>query len=162
MVKQKCEIDSFTASDLIADFRNQNMSVNKNVENIACNQDILIQALEIRKSQDKEFILDGHFCLLNKSGNIERISFITFQQLYPEAIVLLTENPEVIIKRRFERDGIVCALHNIEQFQQEEKQYAIEVAHQLNIPIFTSKGSTDLEKAVEFIYTICKGELHER
>lgn len=89
---------------------------------------------ELRES-GTDFILDGHFCLINKStGNLERISLETFTTLTPEAIVLLTEKPKVIVERRNTRDRI----DETPELQNMEKQYAKEVAELLNAKLFIS------------------------
>ena len=109
---------------------------------------------ELRES-GTDFILDGHFCLINKStGKPERISLETFTTLTPEAIVLLTEKPEVIVERRKTRDGIDETPEYVEQFQNMEKQYAKEVAELLNAKLFISTGAADLESAIDFLRSL--------
>ena len=68
--------------------------------------------------------IDGHFCLLNGEGIITRIPVDTFSALAPNSIVLLTEDPIIISKRRQERDNISCSVASIKVFQEEEIKYA--------------------------------------
>lgn len=65
------------------------------------------------KGSGQNFILDGHFCLLNATGDITRIPYDTFTSLKPDAIILLTEKSEVIAARRRERDGIEASIQEI-------------------------------------------------
>ena len=64
------------------------------------------------KASDRNFILDGHFCLLNASGEVQRISYDTFTMLKPDAIVLLTEESEIIMSRRKKRDVIAITVES--------------------------------------------------
>ena len=64
-VKERCEITTYTASKLIADFKKCVFDSNKRVDNIFDNQQILLAALKEMSTTDKEFLLDGHFCLLD-------------------------------------------------------------------------------------------------
>lgn len=100
------------------------------------------------------FILDGHFCLLNASGEVQRISYDTFTMLKPDAIVLLTEDPEIIVSRRRKRDGIEVAVERIECFQEEERLYANQVAGNINAKLFVSEGAKDLIRAIDFINSL--------
>ncbi len=150
-IKRKCNIEAYTASSLISDYKKCSFESSKLASNISDNQQILIEELRRKESKNNKFVLDGHFCLLNKNGEIERIEFSTFTQIAPKAILLLTEDAEIIADRRKCRDGIEIDIGDIDSFQNEEKQYALEVAEFLNVPIFISSGSKDLEKAIDFI-----------
>lgn len=109
---------------------------------------------ELRES-GSDFILDGHCCLINRStGEPERISLETFTTLKPEAIVLLTEKPEVIVERRKKRDGTDETPEYIEPFQNMEKQYANEVAELLNAKLFISTGAANTESAIDFLRSL--------
>src|SRR5262249_1164106 len=72
----------YSASDLIKEVKRTN-SVHKNVKNIPQNQDILLDAIDKCFYENKWYILDGHFCLLNEQGSISPIPFATFQSIGP-------------------------------------------------------------------------------
>ena len=74
--------------------------------------------------------------------------------LHAEAIILLTEDPSVIASRRKERDGRDVSVQGIEEFQTEEKKYALEIAHEIGAKLFISKGANDLDDAISFIKTL--------
>ena len=109
------------------------------------------------KASDREFILDGHFCLLNASGKVQRIAYDTFTMLKPDAIVVLTEEPGIIVSRRKKRDGIEIAVKSVEDFQREERLYADEVAKNIGAQLFVSKGAEDLMQAIDFIKSLQRG-----
>lgn len=124
------------------------------IPDIDDNQQYLLQAVNELKGSGQNFILDGHFCLLNATGDITRIPYDTFTSLKPDAIILLTEKSEVIAARRRERDGIEASIQEIEAFQQEECAYAKEVAADISARLFVSGGAGDLTQAIEFIKSL--------
>ena len=76
----------------------------KNVEDIKANQNRLIDKLIEIIDIDKPYLLDGHFCLLNKEGNVEAINIETFREINPEMIILLVDNVDIIKQRLSDRD----------------------------------------------------------
>ena len=151
LLKEKYNIDCFSASTLISEKRKMEFSSDKFVLSIDKNHLFLLDAVNDLKALKKEFLLDGHFCLLNNAGKITRIPISTFIDLEPDVIVLLTEDPAIILERRFVRDGISQSIEEIELFQKEEIKYAKEVACQLHIPLLVSYGSKDIDSIIEFI-----------
>ena len=151
LVKESTGIDCFSASTLIRERKKHGFPSDKRVADIDENQQYLLAAVDDLRSNLGEFLLDGHFCLLNTEGVITRISLDTFTTLKPEAIILLTEDPEIIAQRRQTRDGVEHKASDIKAFQDEEAKYAKEVAELLQVPLKISKGSNDIENTVEFI-----------
>ncbi len=153
ITKEKLGIKNYSASQLIAERRKKVFSADKHVSDIDDNQLLLLDAVNELRQSDEEFILDGHFCLLNEEGVITRISMETYTLLKPDTMILLLENPKIIAERRFQRDGIRQDECTITDFQEAEKAYATEIAGQLNIPLEVSSGASDLERIVEIIKT---------
>lgn len=151
LVKEATDIECFSASTLIKERKKQGFSNDKLVADIDENQLHLLAAVNDLRNSFGEFLLDGHFCLLNTKGMITRIPLDTFTTLKPEAIILLTEDPEIIAKRRQERDGVEHKASDIKVFQDEEVKYAKEISDLLNIPLKISTGSSDAESTIEFI-----------
>lgn len=151
LVKDATGIECFSASSLIKERKKQGFPADKRVDNIDENQSYLLAAVDALRASLGEFLLDGHFCLLNTEGMITRIPLDTFTTLKPEAIILLTENPEVIAKRRQKRDGVDHKTSDIKVFQDEEIKYAEEVSELLNVPLKISVGSSDIESTIQFI-----------
>lgn len=154
MVRNELGINAYPASQLIAEKKKAGFDSSKLVSDIDENQQYLLVAVEDLRQKEGDFILDGHFCLLDTSGVVTRIGVDTFTFLKPEAIILLTEKPEVISRRRKERDGKDVTPESIETFQNEEKKYAEEVAAQIGAKLFISTGSDDLLKAIDFIKSL--------
>lgn len=151
LVKEATGIECYSASSLIKERKKQGFPADKLVADIDENQLYLLAAVDDLRASIGEFLLDGHFCLLNTDGVITRISLDTFTTLKPEAIVLLTEVPEIIAKRRQERDGVEHKASDIKAFQDEEISYAKEIAELLQVPLRISTGSTDIDNTIKFI-----------
>lgn len=151
IVKSELSIFTFSASELIAERKKTYFSNNKLIPDIDDNQLHLLSAISDLNSLGKQYLLDGHFCLLNAEGQVTRIPEKTFYDLHPNAIILLTENPDVIAERRKQRDGINYNLEDIGKFQDEEITYATEIANILGIPLLVSLGPKDQCKALDFI-----------
>ena len=125
-------------------------SKKKNVENIENNQNRLIANLVEIIDIDKPYRLDGHFCLLNKNNNVERIGIDTFGDINPEMIILLIEDIDVIQKRLQERDNREYSIDILKKLASEETKYAHEVAQQIGVPIYVIKAS-EYRKVIENI-----------
>ena len=153
LLKERLGVVSYSASKLISDKKKTGFAPDKLVADIDENQLFLLEAIKDLRSEGAEFLLDGHFCLLNQEGVITRIPLDTFTTLAPDAIVLLTENPDIIAKRRQDRDGIEHSAADIKAFQNEEIKYSTEVAGLLNVPLKISTGNNDIDSTIEFIHT---------
>lgn len=151
IMKKRLNVESYSASQLIAARRNERFSENKLVSDIDDNQDLLVAAIDELRKAGKEFILDGHFCLLNESGEITRIPLNTYMLLKPDVIILLTEKPEIIADRRLQRDNVCQGISEIAVFQEEEECYAKEIAERLEVSLVISRGKNDIDKIVDFI-----------
>ena len=150
-VKEQRGINTYSASKLIAEKRNIGFSADKIVSDIDENQSLLLEAIDELRETGNEFILDGHFCLLESDGLISRIPMDTYTSLRPDKIILLTEQPSVIVARRFQRDGIVVEEADVDSFQREEMAYAKEVARNMGVQLIVSLGSYDLENIIQMI-----------
>lgn len=84
---------------------------------------------------DKEYLLDGHFCLLTENGTIERVPLDVFETINPDMILLIEGKPTIICQRLLQRDSVLYSIELLSSFLQEERNYAKEVAESLGIPI---------------------------
>lgn len=107
----------------------------KEVENVEENQNRLLANLPYFIDMDKEYLLDGHFCLLTENGTIERVPLDVFETINPDMILLIEENPTIICQRLQQRDSVQYSIKLLSSFLQEERNYAKEVAETLGIPI---------------------------
>lgn len=150
-IKTATGYQTYSASKLIAERKRSGFSPEKLIPNIDDNQTYLLTAVSDLQSKGEDYLLDGHFCLLNANGEITRIPQSAYTTLNPSALVLVTAEPETIAARRVERDGIVHSVDDIRSFQEEENTYASEIAVLLGVPLHINSGDKDFGNTLGFI-----------
>jgi len=136
-----------TASSLIKSAWND-----KRVENISGNQANLIKAVN-NLDRTRKYLLDGHFCLLSKTGQVQPIDVDVFEKLFLAAVIILRENAEVIQERILRRDNRSHTLEFLNAFQERELKHAKQVSEMLDMPmqVITPSKSGDEILAKNFI-----------
>lgn len=146
------KLNYYSASELIkAEQGFSTWDKNKKTGGIKRNQDYLYNA--INKKVNENFMLDGHFCLRNKSDDIEIIDFKYIRKLGIEAILLLKEEPEVICNRLINRDGVIWSKDFIFDMQEKEEEQAIKFAKENLIP-FSSNFVNEYDFIKSFVEKI--------
>jgi len=107
----------------------------KKVLNIPDNQASLLHRLSAIKSQNNRIFLDGHFTLLNQTGEIEPINMSVFEIMKPTGLILIKDDPCEIAFRLKQRDGFSWDQTFLEHFQTIEEQHAVSVSNYINIPL---------------------------
>ena len=151
IIKKELGFEAYSSSQLISQEKGKIFLNNKLTSDIEDNQYCLCKAVDELKNSVNTFLLDGHFCLLNEKGIITRIPMETFENIRPSLLILLTEEPEIIANRRFQRDGIMISIDEIASFQNEEKNYAKTISDHLEIPLLISSGSDDYNRILDSI-----------
>jgi adenylate kinase len=137
LVANLLEISHLTASQLIREEKGQtSWGVDKRVAELDDNQIALICAVARRRKADRDILLDGHFVLRNSAGKLIQLPKDVFSDLKLSAVILLTEDSEIIAKRLLDRDGLVVSAESILELASEESTHANEVCQRLEIPIF--------------------------
>ncbi|AGA68342.1 hypothetical protein Desdi_0817 [Desulfitobacterium dichloroeliminans LMG P-21439] len=147
-------LKSYSASELISRVKEQILGSEKSVQDIMQNQDILINAVKDLDDTDSYIILDGHFCLLNKDSNVERVPDKVFNELPLVAIIVLNDDVDNIIGRLRERDNVIYPKALLRRFQEEELKYSLKVSEQLKIPYLSFGNSEDSTKVYKFLDSI--------
>lgn len=114
----------------------------KMVSSVKDNQDILITAIKEEKSNDdRDLILDGHLCIYNKQGEIERIPEYFFVETNIKNVFILQDDPKIISERLRKRDKKEIQIEDIQKIQNEELDYARELKEKLgtNFVVITHK-----------------------
>ena len=102
--------------------------------NVNNNQDILIEAIKKEKLHStKDFIIDGHLCVFNAEGKVERIPEYFFVDTGINGIVLLQDDPIVISQRINDRDAEKINVKDLREMQDEEYMYACELQNKFHI-----------------------------
>ncbi|MEO8253264.1 MAG: ATP-binding protein [Flavobacterium sp.] len=112
---------------------------NKLVKNISSTQERLIIGLKNLIKKDKQYLLDGHFCLLNSNEFPSRINEVTFDQINPRAIAIVIDDVQKITKRLEIRDGKIYDAKVLNELQQMEIEYAKYLANKYSIPYIEIK-----------------------
>lgn len=124
----KSKIENFallSASDLIGKYKSAADAGYKKVAHVNKNQDILINALNQEQcSSSQDIILDGHICVFNADGLIERIPKYFFIDGKIDGIIILQDSDEEIYNRIKLRDSKTINIGDITNMQNEEKEYA--------------------------------------
>lgn len=152
---QKYNIKHYTASTLIAEAKERPFTT-LFIKDIDKNQTTLINAVNQIRDENQEYILDGHFCLLNEFKSIERVPPKTFELLGIKTIIVLTENINTIYTRLKDRSGIEYSLDMLYKLQEDELDYSYEISSVLNVPyIVLDVSNTDeisLNKKIDTIF----------
>jgi len=132
-ITSRTNLIHITASEVLK-WNEISLSENKLVKNISSTQERLIYGLENLIVEDKEYLLDGHFCLLNSSGIPIRIDEDTFDQINPKAIAIVIDDAQKIAKRLKLRDAKIYSIQILNDLQEMEIEYAKYLSDKYSIP----------------------------
>lgn len=148
---------SRSASDLIKQ-KGGEVTQNKKVSKIKSNQEILIEEIKKLKQSYARLAIDGHFCLINSEGLIQKIQYDVFKNISPSGICSISAPTKIIWSRLLDRDKNQFSISLLEEFQAAEIEYAREVTGKLNIPFLminsTDKYSLNCQKFGSFLKEI--------
>jgi len=123
-----------SASSLIEKYQPSTDAGYKKVRSVSNNQDVLIKAIkEAKNSGINEVILDGHMCIFNVKGEVERVPEYFFRKTQVAGIILLQDNARTICDRIYQRDATQISIGDIEWMQNEERKYAGELEEKYQI-----------------------------
>lgn len=132
--RQQLSYAVYTASELIGRYQAPTDAGYKKVSNVESNQNVLLRAInEVVEECQKDIILDGHLCVFNAIGDVERIPWDFFEKVELGGIILLQDEPKTIGKRLASRDTKSVKLEDLARMQEEETAYAKELADRLHI-----------------------------
>jgi len=130
-----------SASQLIRENSNITLTDNKLTSGMEQNQKILIAALDKLKSENKILLLDGHFSLVSKYGEVKKLSSSVFKSINIDMVVLIENTKDIITKRIIERDNSEPA-YDIEELIKAESENANSICTELNIPLIRLMSPT--------------------
>jgi adenylate kinase len=119
---------------------------NKKVLDIPDTQKRLLNGLKAIVEPGKRYILDGHFCLFNKDGEVIPVPISTFKQIDPLGLIVVTgpiADIQAALEKRDDRTYDQAALLAM---QEKEIAYAQEVAATLRVPLFRFQKDTTSSK----------------
>jgi len=107
----------------------------KRVEEIDDNQKALIRAIKRKLDDGHRLLIDGHFVLRDASGAIARIEVDVFDEMNLSGVVLLEEEPAVIVSRLRARDGQAVSISEVIEMANAERIHAQRATTQLGIAL---------------------------
>jgi adenylate kinase len=129
-------IDYLSASEVLR-WKDLNTDVmNKKVLNIPDTQSRLINGLKAVVKTGKTYLLDGHYCLFNKDGEVSPVPMDTFIKIDPIALILVIDTIPAIKAALERRDQKTYDIKALTCMQQRETSYAHEIAANLDIQLF--------------------------
>lgn len=122
-IASKTDLIHITASEILK-WNEINSSDNKFVVNISSKQELLIVGLKNLIEKDKQYLLDGHFCLLDSNGIPNRIDEETFDIINPKIISIVIDSVDKIVCRLEKRDNKKYDIKILNELQKMEIEYA--------------------------------------
>lgn len=136
----KTNLIHITASEILK-WNEISSTSNKLVSNISSTQERLIHGLKNLIEKDKQYLLDGHFCLLNSLGEPCKIDEETFDNINPKIISIVIDDVKNIYKRLESRDNKKYDIIVLDKLQEMEIEYAKYLSKKYNIPYIEIKNS---------------------
>ncbi|MBA3986452.1 MAG: AAA family ATPase [Flavobacteriales bacterium] len=144
------KISYLSASDVLKWSKLNSDVKNKKVEDISLTQNLLINGLNEHVQKDCKYILDGHYCLLNKDGHVERIPIETFQKINPNALSVIIAGVTEIKNHLESRDNRAYDFDLLNEMQETEIQYAKDISSLLRRPLFIAQKD-EITELINFI-----------
>ncbi|URL15701.1 ATP-binding protein [Pantoea ananatis] len=148
-LSDEMQLNFYSASELIKKEKgSSNWDKSKKTDQIGNNQEFLMTA--IKKIACKDFLLDGHFCVINKQGHIENIDLSSIKKISIGAVLLLKEDPEIIALRLLNRDEVAWEINLISELQENEITQAKKFANEnsISLAIVDAKNFFDIKKNI--------------
>lgn len=153
-LSKKLNIPSYSSGDLISEINGEIYGANKVVKDKTANQNILISAVKRKLSLNPVFMLAGHFCIFNKSGEVELLPEFVYKEMPISKLILLETEIDTIINNIRSRDNKLYSLDAIKSLILTERKQAEIISEQLNLPLHVHKMNfdhTDVEKISDII-----------
>lgn len=136
-LSQRQGIPFYSAGDLISQINGERYGANKVVADKVGNQDILAMQIERLLEQHGRILLAGHFCIVNKHGEVDRLPRDAFKNLHLDKIILLEAKERQIMDHLRARDAKKYSPEIVAALIKTEREMAYEVSAELNCPIMT-------------------------
>lgn len=139
-IASKTDLIHITASEILK-WNEISSSDNKFVKNISSTQERLINGLKNLIKNDRQYLLDGHFCLLNSNGIPCKIDEETFDNINPKIISIVIDDIEKIVDRLEKRDKKKYDIKILNELQKMEIEYAKYLSKKYSIPYIEIKNN---------------------
>ena len=107
-----------------------------------------------RLQKDKTFILAGHFCIFDKSFNVERLPESVFSLMSISKVVLLESDVTKVCENLRYRDSRCYPLDALKSLKRCEKMQCEKITEQLGLPLYTHQmlfDDSDVQQVREYV-----------
>lgn len=157
-ISRKLHIPAFSAGDLISEINGETYGKNKVVKDKIANQNILISAIEKKLSLYPTFLLAGHFCIFNKSNEVEMLPEFIYSKIPIVKIILLETNFDRILRNIKSRDDKSYNIDSIKNLIRLEREQAEKISSRFKIHLYIHEmefTTSDIEQ----VSTIIQGSV---
>lgn len=145
------DVDIYSAGELIEKGSHIVFGTDRRVNKNIRQQEILVdQVNEIVADNNRDFLLVGHFCLVDQAKKIYRIPEDIFIRLQIDKIIVLIQDSYVLKKRNNNRKSLDETEKFYNEFQEMELSYAKEIASIKAVPILITEP-TNINGICQFI-----------
>lgn len=149
LIKDKIKLPIYEASKLIKQTGNDS-DYNKKVKNINENQELLYLGINNFINEDV-FVLDGHTCLININGDIEKINLDVLKSFNIIGIINIYDDVGLIKRRLYDRDKCNYEYEILDYFQKSEHENSKELAKELNVPFLKFRNGENIKSMINFL-----------
>lgn len=135
VLQYKSGLNVFSASRLVDEKLSLKQKNTKRIDQIDIRQLLLVQAVSELQTEYEDFIMDGHLCLVNQYGLVERSPESVFEQFGISELYIVVDEAQIICERLQKRDNIIMDVGFVATFQNQELDYAYRLASKLNIEL---------------------------
>lgn len=122
----------------------------KAVPDVDANQAVLLRGLSAYMARTacdtRPLLLDGHFSLMDPSGDIVDVPAAVFQAIAPVAVLLVQADATTVHERLESRAAEAPSSETIERLAERERQRAIATSDDLKIPMWVLAGDGSAER----------------
>lgn len=145
---EETKLEYLSASELIK-WRDINIDPrNKKVKDIPATQDRLLVGLSKATKEERSYLLDGHYCLLNSQNEIVNIPLITFKAINPVSLNAIIGDIYEVQHRLESRDKKSYDLNLIKKMQDHEMDHANQISKDLGVDLYLGTQS-DFAKVLD-------------
>lgn len=134
-ISSELNLEYLSASELLKWKDINEDAKNKKVKDIPDTQNRLILGLTNTVQKGKNYLLDGHYCLLNSDNEVVNVPLETFEEINPFSLNLILGDISEIKKRLETRDNKPYDYALLERLQSEEITYAKYLSKTLGITL---------------------------
>lgn len=128
-------LEHLSASDLLKWKEINEDTRNKKVSSIPATQDRLLTGLTNAVQKDKNYLLDGHYCLLNRDNDVVEIPVDTFKGINPISLNIIVGDIAEIKNRLEKRDQRPYDFDLLKKMQDSEVDYAKRLSKTLEVTL---------------------------